>query len=67
MRCVATCTEQHVTHGAISMIGRIVFREEKCSRVTGNIDREEEIRNRNKWSVLLRSDSSLRIIRHQIP
>jgi len=49
------------------MIGRIVFREEKCSRVTGNIDREEEIRNRNKWSVLLRSDSSLRIIRHQIP
>jgi hypothetical protein len=49
------------------MIGRIAFREEKCSRVTGNIDGEEEVRNRNKWSVLLMSGSSLRIILHQMP
>jgi len=48
------------------MIGRIVCGEEECSRFTGNIDGEEEVRNKNKWSVLLKSVSSLRIILHQI-
>jgi hypothetical protein len=48
------------------MIGRIVCGEEKCNRVTANIDGEEEVRNKNKWSVLLKPVSSLRIILHQI-
>ena len=63
MCCVATCTAQHVIekiYRAIGMTGRIVFREEKCSRVTGNIDGGEEVRSKNKWTVLLMC-SSLRV------